>query len=314
MEAGDKLGLVENYRPGVMARLGLDYTRLKPLHPGLVYCAISGYGQSGPDAGRAAFAPIVHAASGYDLTNLHVQRGAQVPARSALFVADYLGGMAALAAIEAALLQRQRTGAGQLIDLALLDTMLGMMSFEVQAAQFTVREPTMQYAPTRARDGYVIAMPITQSNFEALADATGHPHWKTDARFADFGARKAHWEELMELLGVWAADRTAEECERVITAAGCPCSCYRTVAEAMDSAQSRHRSVTAVAEDAAGAFLVTRPPWRMSAAPAPDRARVPTLGQHGRVVLGRVLGLGPAAVGDLARRGAFIDPDRPAGA
>jgi crotonobetainyl-CoA:carnitine CoA-transferase CaiB-like acyl-CoA transferase len=198
-----------------------------------------------------------------------------------LFVADHLGGMAALAAIETALLRRQRTGAGQMIDLALLDPMLGRMSFEVQAAQFTVREPTMQYAPTRARDGHVIAMPITQSNFEALADATGHPHWKTDARFADFGARKAHWEELMELLGVWAADRTAEECERVITAAGCPCSCYRTVAEAMDSAQSRHRDVTAVAEDAAGAFLVTRPPWRMSAAPAPEWARVPTLGQHG---------------------------------
>ncbi|MCL4745247.1 MAG: CoA transferase [Burkholderiaceae bacterium] len=303
--------LIENYRPGVMARLGLDYARLKLLHPGLVYCAISGYGQSGPEAGRAAFAPIVHAASGYDLTNLRVQRGADVPARSALFVADYLGGMAALAAIEAALLQRVRTGVGQMIDLALVDAMLGMMSFEVQAAQFPVHEPTMQYAPTRARDGYFIAMPITQANFEALADATGHPHWRADPRFVDFTARKVHWDALMELLGAWAADRTAEECERVISAAGCPCSRYRTVAEAMASAQSRHRGVTTPAEDAAGAFLVTRPPWQMSAEPTTVRARAPALGEQGRDILSRVLGLEPAAIADLVGRGAFVEPDRP---
>ncbi len=180
----------------------------------------------------------------------------------------------------------------------------------VQAAQFTVHESTMQYAPTRARDAYFIAMPITQANFEALADATGHPHWKADPRFADFGARKVHWEALMELLGAWAADRTAKECERVITAAGCPCSRYRTVAEAMASAQSRHRGVTALAEDTAGVFMVTRPPWQMPAAPAPARARVPALGEHGRDILARVLGLGPAVIADLARREAFVDPDR----
>ena len=298
--------VVENFRPGVMARLGLDYLSLKKVRPDIVYCAISGYGQSGPEAERPAFAPIIHAASGYDMANMRHQNRDDAPLRTGLFVADYLGGMAAVAAIQSALLHRERFGNGQMVDVALLDTMLNMMAYEVQEAQFPVAESPMLYASSRTRDGHIIAMPITQANFEAMADATGHPEWKTDPRFATFAARKQNWNALMALFGAWASERTTDECERVISDAGCPCSRYRTVGEAMSSAQSRHRGVMAEIDDGAGRFLVSNIPWRMSASAAGPRPWVATLGEHNRDVICGLIGYEQAALLDLVRRGALF--------
>ncbi|GIK82909.1 MAG: CoA transferase [Alphaproteobacteria bacterium] len=303
--------VVENFRPGVMARLGLDYPALRRLRPDIVYCAISGYGQSGPDAGLPAYAPIIHAASGFDLANLRYQDEAGAPMRTGLFVADYLGGMTALAAIQSALLHRACGGEGQMIDVALLDVMISMMSFEVQAAQFPVHEATMVYGPARARDGFIIALPITQANFESLARATGNAHWTRDPRFADFAARKNNWQALMDLLEAWTAERPAVQCERIISEAGCPCSRYRTVGEAIAGAQSLHRGLMATAEDGAGSFEVTGLPWRMSAMPTGSGASSPVLGQHGPAILTDVLGYGPAQVEELLGLGALRHPGRP---
>src|SRR5438128_8066968 len=113
--------VVENFRPGVMQRFGLDYPALQAVKPDLVYCAISGYGQSGPSAGLPAYAPVIHAASGFDLAHLAYQGVERRPDYCGIYISDVLAGTYAFGAIMTALYQRQATGAGQLIDVSMLE-------------------------------------------------------------------------------------------------------------------------------------------------------------------------------------------------
>src|SRR5947207_9550060 len=128
--------VVENFRPGVMARFGLDYPALREVKPDLVYCAISGYGQTGPSAGLPAYAPVIHASSGYDLAQIAYQGEARRPDYCGIYIADVLTGTYAFGAIMTALYQRQGTGVGQLIDVSMLESMLSLTLSEIQLAQF----------------------------------------------------------------------------------------------------------------------------------------------------------------------------------
>lgn len=175
--------VVEAFRPGVMNRLGLDYVALSADHPKLIYCSISGYGQAGPGALRPAYAPIVHAASGYELANM-VYQDADRPGNSGVFFADVMCGIHAASAIQSALFHREREGRGQFVDVSLMDTMFNSLIYEFQEAQFQVEKPRLIYGALRAVDGFVLITPITQRNFDAMADGMGHSEWKTDVRFA----------------------------------------------------------------------------------------------------------------------------------
>jgi CoA:oxalate CoA-transferase len=216
--------VVENFRPGVMKRLGLDYPALAESNPRLVYCSISGYGQTGPGAYRPAYAMVIHAGSGYEMAHWYYQDGQDRPAKSGIFIADILGGLNAFGAIQTALFQRERRGVGQYIDVALADGMFDMMVYEFQEAQFPADRRRLLYGPMRAADGYVIVAPVSQNNFENLCDAVGHPEWKTDERFATIAARTARWDELMGLVEQWTMARPAQECEDKLMTAGIPCS------------------------------------------------------------------------------------------
>ncbi|MDP7604701.1 MAG: CoA transferase [Alphaproteobacteria bacterium] len=301
--------VVENFRPGVMQRLGLDYEAPAKLKPDLVYCAITGYGQSGPDAGLPAYAPIIHAASGYDLANLEHQDGLEKPLRTGLYVADYFSGMAAAGAIQGALLHRQRSGQGQAVDVALMDSMLNMLVYQMLQEQFAFEGPLMLYALSPTRDGHVIVMPLTQANFIALAEVTGHSEWLSDPRFATFAERQRNWDDLMVLIDQWTAERSSAECEALISAAGCPVSRYKTVGQATASAQSWHRGVLAEVDDGAGPVHVINPPWRLSQSPSGARPWVAEAGQHTREVLCGLLGLSPERVTELAQEGVLIETD-----
>ena len=180
--------LVENYRPGVMQRLGLDYETLARLNPKLVYCSISGFGQTGSWSGRSAYAPVLHAGSGYDVANLAYQDGIERPLKNGIFIADVLGGALAFGAVQAALFKALRTGRGDQVDLSLMDAMLGLLVYECQEAQFPADRRRPLYQPTKARDGFLLIAPVSQNNFEALARATGHPEWVSDPRFATIHA------------------------------------------------------------------------------------------------------------------------------
>ena len=128
--------VVENYRPGVTSRLGIDYETLSSSRKDLIYCSISGYGQSGPSSQLAAYAPVIHASSGYDHAHLSYQPGRDRPDYCGIYIADVLAGTYAFGAINAALLHRQATGAGQHIDVSMLEAMLSLTLLEMQEAQF----------------------------------------------------------------------------------------------------------------------------------------------------------------------------------
>jgi crotonobetainyl-CoA:carnitine CoA-transferase CaiB-like acyl-CoA transferase len=244
--------LVENFRPGVMQRLGFDPATLHEKNPRLVYCSISGYGQKGAASQRPAYAPIVHAASGYELANLRYQDNPQQPLKSAMFIADYMTGVHAFGAVNAALVRRARTGQGETIDCALMDSMIGMLAYECAAAQFPVRRPRPIFRPTQALDGFVILAPISPANFADLARAIGRPEWLTDPRFITSEARAENWDALMGELDRWAADKTAAECESLMERGGVPCSRYYTVGEAMALPYAKDRGLLATTRDGAG--------------------------------------------------------------
>ena len=142
--------IVENYRPGVMQRFGLDYASVKDWNPRLVYCSISGFGQTGPSSKLAAYAPVIHAASGYDLAHLNYQPGRDRPDFCGIYVADVLAGTYAFGAVMTAIHQRGQTGAGQHIDLSMLEAMLALPLLEVQGAQFEMPPPPSRplFGPT----------------------------------------------------------------------------------------------------------------------------------------------------------------------
>lgn len=292
--------LVENFRPGVMNRLELDYETLSKLNPRLVYCSISGFGQRGSWAGRSAYAPVLHAASGYDLANLDYQEGdVERPLKNGIFVADVLGGSLAFGAIQAALYRVARTGEGEHIDLSLLDAMVSLLVYECQEAQFPAERRRPLYKPTKARDGFLLIAPISQRIFEALAHCTGHPEWLTDERFVTIEGREHHWSELMQLLDEWAGTRSATECEDTMNAAGVPCSRYFTVRETLRLPPLVERDTLATIDDGAGPFQVPNPAFRFAHTTAHVRGRVPSLGEDGPEVLATILGCDEKRIASL---------------
>lgn len=278
--------LVENFRPGVMQRLGLDYSALAALQPALIYCAISGYGQSGPSAGRPAYAPVVHAASGYDVAHLSYQEGRTKPDNNGIFIADVLSGTYAFGAILAALHQRQHTGRGQLVDVSMLESMLTMTLAEIQRAQFPLPPPSRpMFGPIETRDGYIMLAVASERTFADLARAAGRADWLTDPRFAAYADRRRHWHLLVEELEQWSRRLSTAECQAAFDRCGVPCSRYRTVEEAMADPQLAHRQAFSAVRDAAGTFEALNPPFRFSAVPVSVQPYAAALGEHGAEVL-----------------------------
>jgi crotonobetainyl-CoA:carnitine CoA-transferase CaiB-like acyl-CoA transferase len=296
--------VVENFRPGVMQRLGLDYATLSAINPRLVYCAISGYGQEGPNADRPAYAPIVHAASGFDRTLMRYA-GAEQPMNGAVFIADVLGGIYAFAGIQTALLQRANTGQGQQVDVALMDCMLNMLVYELQAAQFPVNGRRPTYGPIAASDGQLLSAPINTRNFLAACEAIGRPDLKTDERFASVPARNRNWHDFIDCMADWSRERTVAECIAALDAAGVPCSVYRDPGDALTDPHLLARGVFAQVSDGAGTFTGVNPPYRLSGGAAELRSPVPDKGEHTRAVLADLLGVPDAALDELAAHGLF---------
>jgi crotonobetainyl-CoA:carnitine CoA-transferase CaiB-like acyl-CoA transferase len=278
--------VVENYRPGVMKRLGLDYDTVKGSNPRLIYCAISGYGQTGPSSSLPAYAPVVHAASGFDLAHLSYQQGRTKPDTGGIWIADVLSGTYAFGAVSAALHHREITGKGQFIDVSMLESMLSLTLIEMQAAQFEYTPLTRGLAdPLKTRDGYILVAIASEPTFQAAATATGNPGWVTDLRFAKFADRRANWHLFMEELESWTQRRTSAECAEAFNKHGVPSAMYRTVAEAMKDPQLAHRQALFEARDAAGTFKALNPPFHMSGESRRNSNVTPQLGAQTAEVL-----------------------------
>jgi len=278
--------LVENFRPGVMRRLKLDYPSLRDLNPKLIYCSISGYGQSGPSAELPAYAPVIHAASGYEMAHLAHQPGRSRPDYCGIYTADVLTGVYAFGAIGTALHQRHRTGKGQHIDVSMLESMLSLTLNEVQWSQFAVK-PTQRpmFGPIETQDGYVMVAIASEKTFRSLMKVIGHPEWIADARFEKYSDRRENWASLMDGVEAWSRTVTTEQCLAALNAEGVPSSAYRTVAEALRDPQLAHRGALAEVEDGGGTFKVLNLPFRMSDAAVSAAPRMATLGEHTRAYL-----------------------------
>jgi len=273
--------VVENFRPGVMRRLKLDYASLQPLNPKLIYCSISGYGQTGPSAELPAYAPVIHAASGYDMAHLAYQPGRSRPDYCGIYHADVLTGVYAFGAISAALYQRLISGTGQHIDVSMLESMLSLTPTEVQGAQFEVKPPSRpMFGPLQTADGYVMVTIASEKTFQCLMRASGRPEWIDDPRFAKYAERRDHWTELMDGVETWSRTITTEKCIAELNAHGVPCSAYRTVTEALRDPQLAHRGALAEVEDNGGTFKVVNLPFRMSGTRVAAGKRAAALGEH----------------------------------
>lgn len=273
--------LVENFRPGVMRRLKLDYASLHQLNPKLIYCSISGYGQTGPSAELPAYAPVIHAASGYDMAHLAYQPGRSRPDYCGIYHADVLTGVYAFGAISAALYQRQASQRGQHIDVSMLESMLSLTLNELQWSQFEVTLPKRpMFGPLETADGYVMVAVASEKTFQNLVKAAGHPEWITDPRFAKYADRRDNWEALMNGVESWSRTLATEKCLAELNGHGVPCSAYRTVAEALSDPQIAHRGALSEVEDGAGTFKVLNLPFRMSGTDVSAGKRIATLGEH----------------------------------
>jgi formyl-CoA transferase len=280
---------VENFRPGVMRRFGLDYSAMREIKPDIVYCAISGYGQTGPSAELPAYAPVIHASSGYDLAQIAHQLEARRPDFCGIFIADVLTGTYAFGAIMTALYQRQLTGKGQVIDVSMLESMLSLTLSEIQAAQFPVAPPGRPiFGPVATKDGYIMPAIASERTFQNLAIASGHPDWIDDPRFAQYGERRKHWGELVDELEEWSKTLSTAEVQAVFDRHGVPSSPYRTVREAMADPQLAHRQAFAEIADAGGGFLALNPPFRLSRARAAAQPFAAALGEHTAKVLAEI--------------------------
>jgi len=273
--------LVENFRPGVMRRLKLDYGSLRDLNPGLIYCSISGYGQTGPSAELPAYAPVIHAASGYEMAHLAYQPGRNRPDYCGIYHADVLTGVYAFGAISAALYQRVGSQQGQHIDVSMLESMLSLTLNELQWSQFPVK-PTQRpmFGPIETSDGYVMVAIASEKTFQSLMKVIGHPEWIADSRFAKYADRRENWAALMTGVEAWSRTVTTTRCLAALNEEGVPSSAYRTVGEALRDPQIAHRGALVEVEDGGGTFKVLNLPFRMSGATVAAARQMSTLGEH----------------------------------
>ena len=281
--------LVENFRPGVMDRLGLAYDELKSLNPSLVYCAISGFGQEGPMKAAPAYDQIIQGLSG--MMSITGTRDT-APLRVGYPVADTLAGMTAAFAISAALVGRARTGQGSFIDVSMLDTALSAMGWVVSNYLIAGVEPqahgndNFTAAPSgafKARDGLINIAANKQAQFVALMDVLGLSALVIDVRFAKREARKRHRAALTAEIEAALQARPCADWEKLFNKAGIPAGSVLTVPQALALPQVQQRRLLKTFEGVAGVgrpLSVARTGFKMSGSDPDVTLPPPTLGEH----------------------------------
>jgi crotonobetainyl-CoA:carnitine CoA-transferase CaiB-like acyl-CoA transferase len=275
--------LVENFRPGGLARYGLDYAAARALNPGLVYTSISGFG-SGAGAHLPGYDFVVQAAGG--LMSITGAPDTE-PTKVGVALVDVLTGKDALTGILAALRHRDRTGRGQHVEVNLMSSLLGALTNQVASYLATGTSPRRQgnrhpsivpYESLRCADGHLVVAVGNDQQFRLLADALGRPEWAEDPRFATNPARVAHRDDLACLLEGVLAARTAADWERVIQAAGVACSRVNEVGAAVDHAVAL--GLDPLLELGDGHPPQVRLPITFSESTVAEPAPPPGLGQH----------------------------------
>jgi crotonobetainyl-CoA:carnitine CoA-transferase CaiB-like acyl-CoA transferase len=277
----------ENFRGGVMERLGLGYEALSAVNPRLIYCSVSGFGQNGPERTTAAFDGKLQAMSGIMSITGEPAHG---PTRAGFAICDTIGGMTAALAVSSALYQRTHTGRGQLVDVAMLDAALAFIPGTV--SEYTVagiearqlgngsvsRKPTA--SRFRARGGYLVLAVLTEKQFAGLMKTLGRVDALADPRFKDWAARTANEPALREIIEAALAADDPKSWEARLTAADVPCGSIWKIDEIVKHPQLEHRDVLQTIDSRYGPMRLVGAGFRLEhGSPGLDR-EPPTLGEH----------------------------------
>jgi crotonobetainyl-CoA:carnitine CoA-transferase CaiB-like acyl-CoA transferase len=284
--------LTENFRLGTLEKLGLGYDVLARENPGLIYCAVSGYGRDGPFADKGGFDLIAQGFAG--LMSITGEAG-RAPVKTGNPVADINAGILAAVGVLAAYAHKQRTGCGQIVDTSLLEAALQQTYWHAASYFATGRSPeasgsahllTAPYQAFPTRDGWINIGGANQSNWERIAEVLGHPEWRIEPRFATNAARMQNLETLVEEMTRVLATRTRDEWIASFDAAGVPVGPVHSIGEALTHPQTLARGmVVDLVHAEAGPVQALGCPVHFSATPTKVARAAPRLGEHTRDVL-----------------------------
>ena len=304
--------LTENYRRGTLERLGLGYDVLAAANPGLIYCAVSGYGRDGPFAEKGGFDLIAQGFAG--LMSITGEPG-RPPVKTGNSVADINAGILAAVGILAAYAHKQRTGQGQVVDTSLLEAALQQTYWHAAIYFATGRSPgptgsahllTAPYQAFAARDGWINIGGANQANWERIAEVLGYPEWRDDPRFATNSARMANLDALTAAMSAVLATRAQADWIAAFDAAGVPVGPVHTVGEALEHPQTHARDMVVDLEHPqAGATRALGCPLHFSKTRTRITRPAPMLGEHTRDVL-RECGYTDVEIERLVRDGVVV--------
>ena len=301
--------LTENYRSGTLEKLGLGYHVLANVNPGLIYCAVSGYGRNGPFGDKGGFDLIAQGFSG--LMSITGEPGRE-PVKSGSPVADINAGLLAAVGIAAAYTHKLKTGQGQVVDTSLLEAALQQTYWHAAINFATGASPgpsgsahllTAPYQAFRTSDGWINIGGANQANWERIAEVLGHPEWRDDPRFATNSARMANLDALVSRMNDVLATRTMTEWICAFDAAGVPVGPVHTIGDALAHPQTIVRGmVVDLVHPQAGATKALGCPIHFSETPTRITRPAPLLGEHTRDVL-RENGYGDSEIDALITTG-----------
>ena len=284
--------LTENYRRGTLEKLGIGYDVLAAVNPGLIYCAVSGYGRTGPYADKGGFDLIAQGFAG--LMSITGKPGGP-PVKTGNSVADMNAGILAAVGILAAYAHKQKTGQGQVVDTSLMEAALQQTYWHAAIYFATGQSPrptgsahllTAPYQAFAARDGWINIGGANQANWERIADVLGHPEWRADPRFATNSARMANLDALTAAMSEVLATRTRAEWLDAFDAAGVPAGPVQTIGEALTHPQTLARGMVVDLEHPeAGPTKALGCPLHFSVTPTRITRPAPMLGEHTRELL-----------------------------
>lgn len=284
--------LLENFRGGALEKLGLGYDVLSAANPGLIYCAISGYGRSGPYADKGGFDLIAQGFAG--LMSVTGEPGGP-PVKSGNPVSDMNAGMLAALGITAAYVHKLKTGQGQMVDTSLMDAALQQTAWHAAVYFATGQSPgptgsahllTAPYQAFQASDGWINIGGANQSNWERISEVLGHPQWREDPRYATNTNRMANLGSLTAAMNAVLRTRSRADWMAAFDAAGVPAGPVHTIGEALSHPQTLARNmVVDLVHPQAGATRAIGCPIHFSETPSRIDRPAPMLGQHSREVL-----------------------------
>ena len=306
--------LTENYRKGTLEKLGVGYDVLAKINPGLIYCAISGYGRTGPNADMGGFDLIAQGFSG--LMSVTGEPGGP-PLKPGVPIADINAGLLAAMGVMAAYVHKLKTGQGQVVDTSLMEAAIQQVYWQSAIYFATGRSPgalgsahvlTAPYQAFHAKDGYINIGGANQSNWERICDVLGHPEWKTDPRYVTNDDRMANLPGLVEAMNAVVITRTRAEWQKAFDEAGVPAGPVNSIGEALTQPQVIARDmVVEVEHPKMGRIKSIGCPIKFSATPSEVAGPPPLLGEHTRAIL-KTVGYNDNDIDALVQAGTVAEP------